>query len=91
MKNLGEVAPAKGDLCQGLCWRAAEVTEVGKSPCLRHQELRRGACDSGRFRTGFQFWEEVKQVKKAGTLAQGSLTGSSNSLTGSQHDSRTGE
>ena len=44
-----------------------------------------------RFRTGFQFRGEVKQVKKAGTLAQGSSTGSSNSLTGSQHDSRTEE
>lgn len=37
---------------------------------------------------GFQFWEEVTQVK-AGTLAQGSPTGAFNYLTRSQHDSRT--
>lgn len=41
-------------------------------------------------RTEFQFWEEVKQVK-AGTLAQGNTTSTFNSLTGSQHASRTGE
>ena len=41
-------------------------------------------------RTGFQFWEEVKQVK-AGTLAQGSPADAFNSLTRSQHDFRTGE
>ena len=44
-----------------------------------------------RFRTGLQFSKELKQVKKAGTLAQCSLTGSSSSLTGSQHVSRTEE
>lgn len=40
--------------------------------------------------TEFQVWEKVKQVNKAGTLTQGSPSGSFNSLTGSQHDSRTG-
>ena len=60
------------------------VSETFKSWDMEPVTLRR-------FRTGLQFREEVKQVKKAGAVAQGSSAGSSSSLTGSQHDSRTEE
>lgn len=68
-----------------------EVPVVGEVQCLdfKSWEIKCVTVrERERARTGFQFWEEGKQVKEAGTLAKGSQTGTFSSLTGGQHASR---
>ena len=75
------------------CRPAGGHPVAGGVQCLGLQELAYKACDSEResSRTGCHFWGKVKREKEAGSLSNGSQMYTFNSLTGSQHDSRTAE